>query len=66
MRTLDMPFRTWTKKEITNFCLRNNYGEPKFSGKKRIMFIPTPKSNWGANILKEIAERRLKYKVQFT
>lgn len=56
-------FKKWTKKEIFRWCLRNNYGEPRFSGKHRIMYIEK-RHPWGDRLLTELASK-LGYQLKF-
>jgi hypothetical protein len=65
MEAKHIPFIQWTKKNISEFCINNGYGEPKFSGKEKIMYIRDHTARWARNIMREIAWRRLNYKVEF-
>ena len=61
MRTKHQPFLEWTKREVTIFCLRNGYGEPKFCGKTKTMYVKKSIYNWGNRILIELG-LRINYK----
>jgi hypothetical protein len=64
MRTKHIPFLQWTKNEIFCFCISNGYGEPKFSGKKKTMYIKKHLTNWGNRIINELAGK-VGYSVEY-
>ena len=50
-----------TKKEIREYCSRNNISQPKFSGKTKIMFV-SPNLNYTHREMMKEVSHQIRYK----